>query len=149
MSRGGRGPEAIPRPGNSSSARANAVVIPVLIDSSEPGRLANGATGSMWKTTWVAMAIGVRVEPELERRLDQLALSLGKSRSTCVREAIALYVDRFSGGEEAMRQSQVVTVASPGAYSGKPRPAVCDAMSVDEHPDRGPTRAALRAANAE
>ena len=45
-----------------------------------------------------AMAIGVRVEPELERRLDQLATSLGKSRSTCVREAIALYVDRFSGG---------------------------------------------------
>lgn len=123
MSRGGRGPEAIPRPGNSSSARANAVVIPVsgqisfgkeyagrtvLIDSSEPGRLANGATGSMWKTTWVAMAIGVRVEPELERRLDQLAISLGKSRSTCVREAIALYVDRFSGGEEAMRQSQLI-----------------------------------------
>ena len=96
-----------------------------------------------------AMAIGVRVEPELERRLDQVAISLGKSRSTCVREAIALYVDRFSGGEEAMRQSQLVTVASPGAYSGKPRPAVCDAMSVDEHPDRGPTRAALRAANAE
>ena len=40
--------------------------------------------------------------------LDQLALSLGKSRSTCVREAIALYVDRFSGGEEAMRQSQLI-----------------------------------------
>ena len=55
-----------------------------------------------------AMAIGVRVEPELERRLDQLALSLGKSRSTCVREAIALYVDRFSGGEEALRQSQLI-----------------------------------------
>jgi predicted transcriptional regulator len=55
-----------------------------------------------------AMAIGVRVEPELERRLDQLAISLGKSRSTCVREAIALYVDRFSGGEEAMRQSQLI-----------------------------------------
>ena len=35
-----------------------------------------------------AMAIGVRVEPELERRLDQLATSLGKSRSTCVREAL-------------------------------------------------------------
>ena len=35
-----------------------------------------------------AMAIGVRVEPELERRLEQLAISLGKSRSTCVREAL-------------------------------------------------------------
>ena len=55
-----------------------------------------------------AMAIGVRVEPELERRLDQLALSLGKSRSSCVREAIALYVERFSGGEEALRQSRLI-----------------------------------------
>ena len=54
------------------------------------------------------MAIGVRVEPELERRLDQLALSLGKSRSSCVREAIALYVERFSGGEEALRQSRLI-----------------------------------------
>jgi predicted transcriptional regulator len=45
---------------------------------------------------------------ELERRLDQLALSLGKSRSSCVREAIALYVDRFSGGEEALRQSRLI-----------------------------------------
>ncbi len=50
---------------------------------------------------------------------------------------------------KGLLRSQVVTVASPGAYIGKPRPAVCDAMSVDEHPDRGPTRAALRAANAE
>lgn len=55
-----------------------------------------------------AMAIGVRVGPELERRLDQLALSLGKSRSSCVREAIALYVERFSGGEEALRQSRLI-----------------------------------------
>ena len=60
------------------------------------------------KTFNNAMAIGVRVEPELESRLDQLALSLGKSRSTCVREAIALYVERFSGGEEARRQSQLI-----------------------------------------
>ena len=54
------------------------------------------------------MAIGVRVDSELERRLDQLALSLGKSRSTCVREAIALDVERFSGGEEARLQSQLI-----------------------------------------
>ena len=54
------------------------------------------------------VSIGVRVEPELERRLDQLAISLGKSRSACVREAIALYVERFSGGEEARRQSQFI-----------------------------------------
>jgi predicted transcriptional regulator len=54
------------------------------------------------------VTIGVRVEPELERRLDQLALSLGKYRSACVREAIALDVERFSGGEEARRQSQLI-----------------------------------------
>ena len=54
------------------------------------------------------MAIGVRVDSELERRLDQLALSLVKSRSTCLREAIALDVERFSGGDKALRQSQLI-----------------------------------------
>ena len=44
----------------------------------------------------------------MERRLDQLAIRLGKSRSTCVREAIALSVERFSGGEEDLRQSQLI-----------------------------------------
>lgn len=62
------------------------------------------------------VAIGVRVEPELERRLDQLALSLGKSRSTCVREAIALYVERFSGGDEARRQSQLIRQQSGSTH---------------------------------
>jgi len=38
------------------------------------------------------MVLGVRVEPELERQLDQLALQLGKSRSACIREAISLYL---------------------------------------------------------
>lgn len=52
------------------------------------------------------MAIGVRVEPELERRLDQLALQLGKSRSACVRDAITQYLLRHGDGEEARRQSQ-------------------------------------------
>jgi len=42
------------------------------------------------------MAIGVRVEPELEQQLDQLARRMGKSRSACVREEIAQYVQRFS-----------------------------------------------------
>ena len=37
MSRGGRGPEAIRSSGFNSSARVNAVVITVLIGSSEPG----------------------------------------------------------------------------------------------------------------
>ncbi|MCP9883111.1 ribbon-helix-helix protein, CopG family [Cyanobium sp. Alchichica 3B3-8F6] len=52
--------------------------------------------------------IGVRVEPELEHQLDQLALSMGKSRSACVREAIAHYVQRFSNNDEAQRQSALI-----------------------------------------
>ena len=35
------------------------------------------------------MAMGVRLEPELEQQLDQLAKRMGKSRSACVRDAIA------------------------------------------------------------
>ena len=41
------------------------------------------------------MAIGVRVEPELEQQLDALARSMGKSRSACVREAITQKVQLF------------------------------------------------------
>ena len=40
------------------------------------------------------MVLGVRVEPELERQLDQLAQQLGKSRSACIREAISQYLIR-------------------------------------------------------
>jgi predicted transcriptional regulator len=54
------------------------------------------------------MVIGVRMEADLEQKLDQLARSLGKSRSACVREAIALYVNRFGNDEEAQRQSALV-----------------------------------------
>jgi len=53
------------------------------------------------------MVIGVRMEPELERRLDQLADQLGKSRSACIREAISQYVLRHGNDEEARRQSQL------------------------------------------
>ncbi|QNJ16041.1 ribbon-helix-helix protein/ copG family [Synechococcus sp. A18-40] len=51
------------------------------------------------------MAIGVRVEPELEQQLDQLAQRLGQSRSACVRDAIAQYVQRFGQNDEALQQS--------------------------------------------
>lgn len=51
------------------------------------------------------MAIGVRMEPELERQLNQLAAQLGKSRSACVRDAISQYLLRHGDGEEARRQS--------------------------------------------
>jgi hypothetical protein len=30
-------------------------------------------------------------------------------RSTCVRKALILYVDRFSGGEEALSQPQLIS----------------------------------------
>jgi predicted transcriptional regulator len=52
------------------------------------------------------MVLGVRVEPELERQLDQLALQLGKTRSTCIREAISLYLSRHGDAAESCRQSQ-------------------------------------------
>ncbi|MCF8132414.1 MAG: ribbon-helix-helix protein, CopG family [Synechococcus sp. Tobar2m-G35] len=52
------------------------------------------------------MVLGVRVDPELERRLDQLAQQLGKSRSACIREAISQYLIRHGDGAEARRQSE-------------------------------------------
>ena len=61
------------------------------------------------------MAIGVRVEPELEQQLDQLARSMGKSRSACVREAIAHYVQRLSTTDEAQRQSALIAAADDSA----------------------------------
>ena len=54
------------------------------------------------------MAIGVRVEPELEQQLDQLAERMGQSRSACVRDAIAQYVQRFGQTDEALRQSTLI-----------------------------------------
>ncbi|MCX5955901.1 MAG: ribbon-helix-helix domain-containing protein [Cyanobacteria bacterium] len=59
------------------------------------------------------MAIGVRVEPELERQLDQLARQLGKSRSACVRDAITQYLLRHGDGEEARRQSLLLAELEP------------------------------------
>ena len=47
------------------------------------------------------MAIGVRLEPELEEQLDHLAERMEKSRSACVSDAIAQYVQvRPSAGLE-------------------------------------------------
>ena len=54
------------------------------------------------------MAIGVRIEPELEEQLDQLAERMGQSRSACVREAITHYVQRFGQTNEALRQSTLI-----------------------------------------
>jgi predicted transcriptional regulator len=46
------------------------------------------------------------VEPELERRLDQLAQQLGKTRSACIREAISQYMSRHGDAAKARRQSE-------------------------------------------
>jgi predicted transcriptional regulator len=72
------------------------------------------------------MAIGVRVEPELEQRLDRLARSLGKSRSACVREAIAQYVDHFADGDEARRQSALIAEHSRPAHWSEQLPDWAD-----------------------
>jgi predicted transcriptional regulator len=61
------------------------------------------------------MVIGVRLEPELEQRLDHLAQSLGKSRSACVREAIAHYVRCFSDNDAARGQSALIAAHSSEA----------------------------------
>jgi len=47
--------------------------------------------------------LGIRLEPELERRLDWLARTTGRPKSELAREAIRGYLDRNI--EEARRQS--------------------------------------------
>ena len=54
------------------------------------------------------MAIGVRVEPEHEQQLDHWAERMRKSRSACVREPLAHYVQRFGQNDEALRQSTLI-----------------------------------------
>lgn len=63
------------------------------------------------------MALGVRVEPELERRLDQLAQQLGKTRSACIREAISQYLSRHGDAAEARRQSEHLCQQEPTHWS--------------------------------
>ena len=47
--------------------------------------------------------LGIRLEPELRRRLDWLARATGRPKSDLAREAIRRYLD--SNVEEARRQS--------------------------------------------
>lgn len=63
------------------------------------------------------VVIGVRIEPELERRLDELARQLGMSRSACIREAIRQYLLRHGDDEEARRQSQRLADREPANWS--------------------------------
>ena len=91
----------------------------LYIDGVLDSSYANAALGllsdSTNSLTRSVMAIGVRVAPELEQQLERLARSMGKSRSACVREAIAQYVQRFSNNDEARRQSALIA-----EHSGKP-----------------------------
>ena len=68
------------------------------------------------------MAIGVRIEPELEQQLDQLAQRLGRSRGACVREAIAQYVQRFGQNDEAKRQSALIAQQVQDTQWSEPLP---------------------------
>lgn len=68
------------------------------------------------------MALGVRIEPELERRLDQLAQQLGKTRSACFREAITLYLSRHGDAAEARRQSEPLAQAETPHWSERGLP---------------------------
>lgn len=68
------------------------------------------------------MAIGIRLQPELEQRLDRLAHNLGKTRSACVRDAIAHYLSRFDGDEEAKRQSNLISAYSSTQQWSEPIP---------------------------
>ena len=68
------------------------------------------------------MAIGIRLEPELEQQLERLAQSLGKTRSDCVKEAIANYLSRFDGDEEAKRQSSLIAASSSNQQWSEPLP---------------------------
>ena len=56
------------------------------------------------------MAFVVRLKPELQQQLNQLAQRLGRSLRYCVREAIAQYVQRFGHNDEARRQSAVIAM---------------------------------------
>ena len=56
------------------------------------------------------MAFVVWLGPVLEPQLNQLAQRLGRSRRSCVREAIAQCVQRFGYNDEARRQSAVIAM---------------------------------------
>ena len=68
------------------------------------------------------MAIGVRIELELEQQLDQLAQRLGRSRSAYVREAITQYVQRYGQNDEAKRQSALIAQQVQDTQWSEPLP---------------------------
>jgi predicted transcriptional regulator len=64
------------------------------------------------------MAIGIRLSPEQEQRLDRVAHAKGLSRSACVRQALDDYLTRHGGeSAEARRQSELIAQASETPWS--------------------------------
>lgn len=49
--------------------------------------------------------LGIRLEPDLEERLEQIAKQTGQTKSYCAREAIKQYLDSHFTPDEARRQS--------------------------------------------
>lgn len=60
------------------------------------------SASNLARCTGDATVLGVRVELELERRLDQLAQQLGITRSACIREAISQVLSRQGAAASAM-----------------------------------------------
>jgi predicted DNA-binding protein len=55
--------------------------------------------------------LGIRLEPELETRLEQLAKQTGRTKSYYAREAIKEYLDAHVSTDEARRQSLAASKA--------------------------------------
>ncbi|MFZ5469408.1 MAG: ribbon-helix-helix protein, CopG family [Myxococcota bacterium] len=49
--------------------------------------------------------LGIRLEAELEEKLERLAKQTGQTKSACAREAIRQYLEAHLDPEEARRQS--------------------------------------------
>ena len=55
--------------------------------------------------------LGIRLEPDLELRLEQLAKQTGRTKSYFAREAIKQYLDSHINTDEAHRQSLAASKA--------------------------------------
>ena len=63
-----------------------------------------------------------RQERITKTAVPSLEQGLGKTRSACVREAIANYLSRFDGDEEAKRQSSLIAATSSTQQWSEPLP---------------------------
>ena len=68
----------------------------------------------------------MRLEPEVERQLDQLARQFGKSRRACFTEALHHNLQRFGDAEEARRQSKLLAGQEPQGHWSEQLPGWSD-----------------------